>query len=210
MSSLGSRLEQNGIGTLASTANDITSSKPLEFNNWEAYHEDLLINNPTTDTRTQALIEIAANNTGDIVQHEDHQRPVTFGLTFAKPLSDRWSIETGLRYSLLRSTFSMGRNGYCIDQQQNLHYIGIPLQASYRLWDCNRLSVNAISDITLHIPVYGSTTETYIVNHQSTLSGSWHVYAPWQFSIGTGVSLQYRLTPSLGLYIAPTFIFKCL
>lgn len=202
--SLGSSLAQNGIKAIPAGMDITSSSEPREISNWELYYQDLRESNPQPDEKTRALMEIAANNSGDIVEHEDHQYPITFGLALSKQLSDHWSIETGFQYSLLRSTSSMGSNGYSIDRQQKLHYIGIPLQASLRLWKYNSLAAYVSGGMTLNIPIYGNTNEVYVVNYKSAPSDSWHVSAPWQLSVGTGVGLQYQITPNIGLYVAPT------
>lgn len=117
-------------------------------------------------------------------------------------------IETGIQYTLLHSTFSIGRSGYSIDQNQKLHYIGIPLRVSYQLWGYKNLSVISSGGIITNIPVYGDVKETYIEDYRQIPSDRWSISAPWQFSIGTSIGLQYKFAPRLSFYVEPTLYYQ--
>ena len=122
---------------------------------------------------------------------EQHDRPITFSLSLTKPLNDRWSIETGLQYSLLNSRFTQGST---VSRQQ-VHYLGLPLKLSYRMTDYKRLSVYQSTGVTLHLPVYGKV-ET---------SGAAHSCSPsWQWAVNASLGLQYQLAPSVNLFVEPT------
>lgn len=205
---LGFSMKQDGSGTLLSTDSNIDSSIPVKISNWEAYHENLLLNNPMPDEKTKTLMNIAANNSGDIEEHEDHHGPITFGLAISRQLTQRWSIETGIQYTLLHSTFSIGRSGYSIDQNQKLHYIGIPLRVSYHLWGYKNMSIITSGGITTNIPVYGDVKETYIEDYKQIPSDRWSISAPWQISIGTSIGFQYKFAPRLSLYVEPTLYYQ--
>lgn len=204
---IGSSLRQEGTIIMGGTMDDITDGliRPTGFSNWEDYHEDLLINNPHPNEKMKALMNIAANNSGDIVEHEHHQRPITVGITLSKQMTYRWSIVTWLQYSLLKSTFSTGVSGYSIDRQQRLNYLGIPLQASYQVWTYKRLSIQSTGEVTVNVPLHGSTRETYVNNFHHTPSDDWHVSPPWQWSCCAAISMQYEFAPRTSLYIEPTF-----
>lgn len=204
---LGFSMKQDGSGTLLSTDSNIDSSIPVKISNWEAYHENLRLNNPIPDEKVKTLMNIAANNSGDIEEHEDHHGPITFGLSISRQLTQRWSIETGIQYTLLRSTFSIGRSGYSIDQNQKLHYIGIPLRVSYHLWGYKNMSIITGGGITTNIPVYGDVKEIYIEDYKQIPSDRWSISAPWQFSIGTSIGFQYKFAPRLSLYVEPTLYY---
>lgn len=205
---LGFSMKQDGSGTLLSTDSNIDSSIPVKISNWEAYHENLLLNNPMPDEKTKTLMNIAANNSGDIEEHEDHHGPITFGLAISRQLTQRWSIETGIQYTLLHSTFSIGRSGYSIDQNQKLHYIGIPLRVSYHLWGYKNMSIITSGGITTNIPVYGDVKETYIEDYKQIPSDRWSISAPWQISIGTSIGFQYKFASRLSLYVEPTLYYQ--
>jgi hypothetical protein len=47
-------------------------------------------------------------NGGKIVEHEYHDKPITFGLSMTKTINRNWNMETGLQYSQLKSEFILG------------------------------------------------------------------------------------------------------
>lgn len=68
-----------------------------------------------------------------------HKTPISVGLTIEKHLGKHWGVESGIVYTLLRSDYktqSLSQEG-----KQELHYIGIPLQAIYRFAPCGKLFI---------------------------------------------------------------------
>ena len=207
--SLGPALAQNAYKLLQTgSIGDIDSEVPTfpeNINTWEDYSRYLHITqHDNTPADTLALIDIADHNTGDITEKEEHDKPVTFGISLSKTLTDRWSIETGVQYSLLNSRFTMGENGYSIVKKQKAHYLGVPLKLTYRLVDYKRLSAYSSAGVTMHIPVYGKWDSSYIVEWQSAYSDSHHFTPPFQWQTSLSVGVQYRFTPNVSIFIEPT------
>lgn len=61
---------------------------------------------------------IAKHNSGEIVEHEHHYKPITFGISLTKEIGKNWNVETGLQYSLLKSNFILGEGEYYIGRDQ--------------------------------------------------------------------------------------------
>ena len=208
--SLGPALAQNAYKLLQTgSIGDIDSEVPTfpeNINTWEDYSRYLHITqHDNTPADTLALIDIADHNTGDMVEKEEHDKPVTFGISLSKTLTDRWSIETGVQYSLLNSRFTMGENGYSIVKKQKAHYLGVPFKLSYRLVDYKRLSAYSSAGVTIHIPVYGKWDSSYIVEWQSAYSDSHHFTPPFQWQTSLSFGVQYKFTPNVSIFIEPTF-----
>ena len=208
--SLGPALAQNAYKLLQTgSIGDIDSEVPTfpeNINTWEDYSRYLHITqHDNTPADTLALIDIADHNTGDITEKEEHDKPVTFGISVSKTLTDRWFIETGIQYSLLNSRFTMGENGYSIVKKQKAHYLGVPLKLTYRLVDYKRLSAYSSAGVTMHIPVYGKWNNSYIVDWQSAYSDSRHFTPPFQWQTNLSVGVQYKFTPNVSIFIEPTF-----
>ena len=55
-----------------------------------------------------------------------HKTPIGVGISISRYLNNRFSLQTGLTYSYLRSEWSTN-NTYHIENDQRLHFIGIPL-----------------------------------------------------------------------------------
>lgn len=196
---------------LASAGNSIPDSdgwptEPTAFATWEDFYEDLSANHAgTTATDTLALLHIAKHNHGNIVERERHAAPFTFGLSLTRQLGRRWGLETGLEYTLLRSSTTMGEGSNYILRRQRVHYLGIPLRLSYRPIDfTDRLSLYASAGLTMHIPL-SAGRRSYLVTDSIPLSiQAEQVSAPWRVELDASLGLQYRLTPHMSLYLAPS------
>lgn len=206
--SIGPALAQNIYRLIATGKPDTDSEAPIfpeNVNTWEDYSRYLhMKEHENMPTDTLAMIEIADHNQGNIVEREQHDRPVTFGISLSKPLSEKWSLETGLQYSILKSRSMMGSEEYYIGKKQNIHYLGIPLRVSYHLADYKRLSAYSSAGLQLNIPVYGKINSKYIVDNVSAYTNSWHITPPLQWSTNFSLGLQYKFLPKWTLYVEPT------
>ena len=210
--SLGSALAQNAYRLLAINGSGMPEPDgpglelPSHVSTWEEYSHFLkAFASPYVTDDTLTRIEIADHNTGRIEQHEHHDRPVTFGLSVQKTFSERWSLETGVQYSLLSSRFSMGENGYNVRSRQRIHYLGVPLRMSYRWMEHKRLAAYSSAGAVMHIPVYGTLHTSYLVNWQSRHSTYSRLAPPLQWQLGAAVGVQYLLSPRCSLFAEPTF-----
>ena len=219
MGSLGSALAQTAYKMLVGNkGEDITDgpqpSGPQKFSTWEDYSQYLLQNaHGNMSEAEKALMEIAINNTnninnikngGKIVEHEYHDKPITFGLSMTKTINRNWNMETGLQYSLLKSEFILGEDDYYIQKRQKVQYLGIPLRLSYKWFGANRWTAYTSAGIILNIPLSGKTDERYVTGTVVPYSDNWHFTPPFQWTVGTGVGLQYNFANNWGVYLEPT------
>lgn len=210
--SIGSALAQSGNRLIAVDTSMLPEpdSASLAFpdhvSTWEEYSSYLNQFPFHRDTaRISALSEISAHNTGKIEQREQHSSPITFGVSFARTLGKRWGVETGIQYSLLKSTFSMGEGGYSVVDKQSVHYLGIPLRVSYDWVSYRGLSAYTSMGVTMHIPVYGNTKSDYIVDWQTVLTENSTFTPSLQWQMGVSVGVQYRFAPHTSIFAEPTF-----
>lgn len=214
--SLGPALAQGAYNMIATKASDrpvIGSDTPEpdyvvpdNVSTWEDYGKYLkFVSSPDASADTLALIDIVDHNTGEIEQKEHHDRPITFGVSLTKSLGKRWSLETGLQYSMLNSQFSMGENGYSIVDKQKAHYLGIPLRVSYHWINHKHLSAYSSFSFTMHVPVYGKTKSNYLVDWHSVHTQSKHFTPSVQWQTGVGFGLQYKFVPNTSIFVEPTF-----
>lgn len=206
--SLGPALVQNVYKLLATSGNigDIEASTfPENVNTWEDYSRYLhMQEHENMSADTLAIMEIADHNQGEIIEKEQHDRPITFGISLSKPISERWSLETGLQYSLLKSRSTMGNGSYYIGKQQKIHYLGIPIRMSYRMADYKHLSAYGSAGVTLQIPIYGKVNSNYVVNNMSAYTDSWNIAPPVQWSTNFSIGVKYKFLPKWALYVEPT------
>ncbi len=191
---------------------DIISEVPpiRTFDKWSDYAEALQSGTLDIDYKTyQILLKIAQNNaaqpgTDKIERKTHHYMPVTFSLALKYKLNNRFGLETGLSYSRLRSEFEIGTDGNAIREQQTIHYLGIPLKGSYNIYNVRRWSLYGSLGAKLEIPVYAPLSTGYFVNGMKELEEKSTLHAPLQWSVGTGLGLQYNLTPNIGFFAEPS------
>lgn len=203
--SVGPQLAQNLYKLIATPHSDgLESGLPQQVNTWEEYYDYL-------NTRHQegtlgdslTLMTIAKNNSGRIIEHQHHDAPITFGLSFNKKLSHHWSIETGLQYTYLKSEFTTGKE-YRIQETQKLHYIGIPFRISYRLGNYKRLSFYSTAGFQMEIPLKSTLHTSHVTDSVPISLGYQTLEAPLQWSVNASAGVQYQFTPHTSIYIEPT------
>ena len=154
-------------------------------------------------------------DTEPLSEVKHHERPRTYMLTLAYPLNSRWSLMSGLGFTTMRSTFESADNGnYMAQRTQRLYYLTLPLGATYNIWQHKRLSLYATGSLQLDLPLRGRETTRYLYtgNYEHAPGDSiafptTHatVRAPWQWSVGAGVGVQYQLLPHVNAFFEPSF-----
>ena len=127
MGSLSSALAQNTYKLIAGSSSGLpdpdgpTPIIPDVFSTWGDYYNYLQQKeHDGISTDTVALMAIAKHNSGEIVEHEHHYKPITFGISLTKEIGKNWNVETGLQYSLLKSNFILGEGEYYIGRDQKV------------------------------------------------------------------------------------------
>ena len=220
MGSVGSALAQTAYKILVGNKGEDSTdgpqpSGPQMFSTWEEYSRYLQQNaHGNMSEAEKALMEIAINNTnninnikngGKIVEHEYHDKPITFVLSMTKTINRNWNMETGLQYSQLKSEFILGEDDYYVQKRQKVQYLGIPLRLSYKWFGANRWTAYTSAGIILNIPLSGKTDEQYVTGTVVPYSDNWHFTPPFQWTVGTGIGLQYNFANNWGVYLEPTF-----
>lgn len=210
--SLGSALAQNVYKLIASNNNGLpdpdgpTPIIPNEISTWEDYYKHLQQKeHEGMSADTLALMTIAKHNSGKIVEHEQHDKPITFGIPLTKNIGKNWSLGTGIQYSLLKSNFTLGEGEYFINRVQKVHYLGIPLSTSYKWFNSKNWSAYSSAGIIFNIPMYGKNNEQYVTGITVPYKDSWHFIPSVQWSVGVGTGLQYHFAPNWSIYLEPSF-----
>ena len=196
--------------TLATTGEP---PSPVTFENWSDYAA-FLADNPddgTSHTRS-VIMNIALNNAGDalgtgtdkIIRKSHHYMPINFSMALKYKLNHRFALETGLSYSRLKSEFEMGSNGNTINEQQTIHYLGIPVKGIYNIYNRKTWSFYGSLGLSIEIPVHTPLNTSYYLHGVLEATEKTTIRAPWQWSVGTGLGLQYNFTPNIGLFAEPS------
>ncbi|NDV66230.1 porin family protein [Bacteroides sp. 224] len=120
----------------------------------------------------------------------DHHQPISVGVSVRKEIGNKFSLETGLMYTLLSSDIKLGGDEPTkIDQK--LHYIGIPLKANWDFVDSKHFNLYLSAGGAVEKCVYGKQgSEKKIVG-------------PLQLSLLGAVGAQYKLSNRVGVYVEP-------
>ena len=204
--SLGPQLAQNLYKLIATPHADSEGNPdlPQQVSTWEEYYTYL-------QTRYQeglsgdslSLMQIAGNNRGRIVEHQHHDAPVTIGLSVNKKLNERWSFETGLQYTYLKSDFVTGDEAR-IQETQKIHYLGLPLRVSYCWGTFRKFSFYSTAGVQLDIPLKGRLHTFHVTDSVPISISRQPLDVPWQWSVNTSAGMQYHITPRVSLYVEPT------
>ena len=144
----------------------------------------------------------------DTITH--HRLPMTIALQVNKMLNSRLSVGTGLQYTQLYSETHIGNTYAWDEQQQRLHYLGIPLRLSWYPVRSNRWSIYGTAQTMLELPLHGTQQKASFVDGLQVNVEDLKLSPSLQWSVGVGVGLEYRLTPVIGIYAEPSmqYFFK--
>ena len=135
-----------------------------------------------------------------------HYMPMTFGISFSKSLTKRWNIESGLRYTYLRTDQTIESECSITESVQKVHYIGIPLKFNYKIINTNRFSLYGQGGAVLDIPLQGTLLKKENITYEpAPIITKTYLNVPVQWSVEGGIGVQYQLTPSISIYAEPSF-----
>lgn len=119
-----------------------------------------------------------------------HKQPISFGLSVRKNLTNGFSVESGVTYTMLSSEGkSVSNSSEKIEQK--LHYIGIPVRGNWDFVNSKRFTVYLAAGGMIEKCVYGK-----VGTHKQTVK-------PLQFSLMGGVGGQLNISNRIGIYIEP-------
>ena len=134
----------------------------------------------------------------DLGEEEKHYQPISFGLTTNIPISPKFSIATGLVYTRLRSDIIKKMPGIELTTEQTLHYIGIPVNLQYQIWNYHFLKIYASAGGQVDYNIKIQQKQNF-----NSLGNSDIDRDRLQFSMQGAVGIQCDIIPLIGLYIEP-------
>ena len=119
-----------------------------------------------------------------------HKTPIGVGISISRYLNNRFSLQTGLTYSYLRSEWSTN-NTYHIENDQRLHFIGIPLSLTYKIAEWNRFMFYASAGGMAEVNVAGKRRMKLFSDEVEIAKQSEHIRMKerlWSVNACAGVS----------------------
>lgn len=131
-----------------------------------------------------------------------HSHPWKFGIHMSYALNDSWTLSSGVTYSYLHSSFDYSEGKASGTGKQNLHYLGIPLSASYCFLKAGNLRLYATAGGEMEKLIGGKRTLSGS-NIPEELESETVKESSLQWSVNGGIGAEYRLSPTLGFYLEP-------
>ena len=131
-----------------------------------------------------------------------HSHPWKFGIRMSYALNSSWTLSTGVSYSYLHSSFDYSEGKASGTGKQNLHYLGIPLSASYCFLKAGNLRLYATAGGEMEKLIGGKRTLSGS-NIQREQESETVKESHLQWLVNGGVGAEYRLSPTLGFYLEP-------
>lgn len=172
-----------------------------------------LFASPVSLQRDQVHEMITVSSPGEVTLFSDekdlntevrHRQPVRAGVSFRYDLGRRWSIETGLTYTMLSSDIDAGSEFRRCLIERKLHYIGIPLNASYDFLQKKRWSMYATAGGMLEKCVSGREVAEYRTNGITSSTDTHEISVrELQWSVNAAVGAEFNFTPLIGIFAEP-------
>ena len=186
-----SNLDRSGATSRGLNLLQAENSEKVENYRTELAYQQIMFKNINTETSTSVK----------------HHFPITFGVSLRKDISNRFSLETGLVYTLLSSDLKAGGDVYYF-QEQKLHYLGIPLKAGCYLVKKKYLSLYLSAGGMIEKCVKSQLQTHYEMQNDLSFVGDEHLDVDrLQGSILASLGAQFNITDYLGLYAEPGVVY---
>lgn len=159
-----------------------------------------------TDIYFFPLASFKAVNDVPLPKEEEihHRQPVRVGMTVRYPISDRWSVESGLQYSRLSSDITVSSVGNGSQTDQDLDYLGVPVNVNYQLVGGKRWSVYASAGGAVEKMVKGKRTTRDVANgKEGPVERESVSIKPLQYSVTGAIGAEYHVDSTISIYAEP-------
>lgn len=171
-----------------------------------AYGDYLVLSCPgVADTKDSPMLDMSSVNRDVETKTEyEHHLPIRIGLSVAYALTDRLSISSGLTYTRLSSDIKDASRESKYIGEQRLHYIGIPVNVSYKVASFRWLGLYGTAGVLAEKCVSGTTDEGYVENNTMKYTNTQDISSkPLQMSVNAGVGIQFDFIDNVGIYAEP-------
>lgn len=171
-----------------------------------AYGDYLVLSCPGgADTKDSPMLDMSSVNRDVETKTEyEHHLPIRIGLSVAYALTDRLSISSGLTYTRLSSDIKDASRESKYIGEQRLHYIGIPVNVSYKVVSFRWLGLYGTAGVLAEKCVSGTTDEGYVENNTMKYTNTHDISSkPLQMSVNAGVGIQFDFIDNVGIYAEP-------
>lgn len=128
--------------------------------------------------------------------------PASLGLGVQYPVSNRFSVGSGLNVTFLKDYFNATLKGEAGDAAHSMTYVGVPINLYYSAIEAGSLSFYAFTGGEAEYCI--SNKYTFVGSSSSSRSTLKEDVKGLQFSLAAGVGVGFKLTESVKLYLDPS------
>lgn len=149
------------------------------------------------------------DKTKSLSSERHHRQPVRVGAMLRYNLSERWALESGLTYTKLATESSLGDKSDYYDERTTLHYLGIPLNAVFDIWQTKRFTFYLSAGGMVEKCISGSTRTDYFLDKSliHTQRSDTNI-KPLQWSANAAAGAQFNFTPFMAIYAEPSITYR--
>jgi hypothetical protein len=189
----------SSLGLLAALPNIAKSTSNNEFHTLRSASN-------TADALT--ILNATQNNGSSSANSRRHSLPLSLGLMVNQEITNNLFIETGLRYTYLRSDQEQSGLPYYSNEIQKLHYLGVPLSLVYRFAEYRRFSFYANAGGMVEKNIAGTWLEEIKNNNKTVYSVLQRdLEDKLQWSVHYGMGANYRIGRWLNFYLEPSIAY---
>ena len=128
-------------------------------------------------------------------EREQHRQPFTVGLSVGIPIGQRWTVTTGLAYTQLHADFLKIMNKRKLATEQDLQYVGCPVNLNYSILQTKRLWAYAAAGAQMDVNVKAKSVTEGVETEMPK--------DRLQLSTQAALGLQLDVMPQVGVYVEP-------
>lgn len=140
-----------------------------------------------------------------------HLQPITLGVSMNYNVAERWSVTSGLTYTILSSQLRSGTDNHYHNSRQTLHYVGIPLSVNYIVWKNSNISTYLSGGGMVEKNVSGTLETDFVIDSKLETHSQHEISVKQlQWSVNSAVGIQYQIAKNIGIYAEPgvAYYFK--
>ena len=139
----------------------------------------------------------------EVISNTKFLMPISLGVQAQFPLTGKLSVATGLNYTLLFSHYDAISRDETRETQQTLHYIGVPLNLYYNLFNKESLRVYVSTGVAAEKGLYAD----YKVFESGVRRTYGQSIEGLQWSVNGGFGVEFQVNNSAGLYFDPSVAY---
>ena len=185
----------SGGAMLAQTSRSVTQGYGVAYNPG--------MDTPAPMVKSGISVQMLSRNRASTTE-ASHRQLLRMSLGVNYEFAPRWSIGSGLTYSILRSDYTTLSGTTETQTVRFLHYVGVPLNLQFQVLEWKRLSLYLNAGPMLETLVGANVETLSFVSGILTSDQRENVSCKdWRWSLNAGAGMQLRLFGSTYLFVQP-------